>query len=87
MTRFDTRLTAEQKAYFEQAARLGGFKTLSEFILSSAKVNADRIVEQHKQILATDEDQSVFFRALMNPKKPNARLKKAAERYRQKSGK
>jgi|WetSurMetagenome_2_1015567.scaffolds.fasta_scaffold215901_2 uncharacterized protein (DUF1778 family) len=83
MTRFDTRISIEQKAYLEKAARLGGYKTLSEFILSSAKNTADQIIEKNDLILATEKDREVFFHALLHPAKPNARLKKAAHRYKE----
>jgi uncharacterized protein (DUF1778 family) len=87
MTRFDTRLSQEQKEYLEYASRLGGYKTLSDFILTSAKKHADQIVDRHQQILATVEDRKIFFAALTNPAKPNARLKAAAERYIRRAGK
>ena len=35
--RFDTRLTKDQKDLFEYAANLGGFRTLSDFVIVSAK--------------------------------------------------
>ena len=81
-TRFDTRLSQEQKNYLEYASQLGGFKTLSDFILTSAKNHADQIVNRHQQILASEQDREVFFHALLHPRKPNARLKKAADRYK-----
>lgn len=83
MSRFDTRLSKEQKELFEEASRLGGFKTLSDFILSSAQEHATQIIERHQQILLTVQDREVFFNALLKPKKPNTALKKAAEKYRQ----
>ena len=81
MTRFDTRLSQEQKEYLEYASRLGGFKTLSEFILTSAKTYADQIIDRHEQILASAKDREIFFAALLRPSKPNAKLKAAAEKY------
>jgi uncharacterized protein (DUF1778 family) len=80
-TRFDTRLSGKQKEIFELAAQLGGYKTLSEFILSSAQKQADHILERHRQILADEEDRKIFFKALLHPPKPNATLKKAMARY------
>lgn len=80
-TRFDTRLSIKQKELFEKAAQLGGYKTLSEFILFSAQQQADKILEQHRQILADAADRKSFFKALLNPPKPNAALKKAMARY------
>jgi uncharacterized protein (DUF1778 family) len=80
-TRFDTRLSRKQKELFERAAQLGGYKTLSEFILSSAQQQADDILERHRQILADEKDRKTFFKALLHPPKPNATLKKAMARY------
>ena len=82
MTRFDTRLSQEQKEYLEYASRLGGYKTLSDFILTSAKNHADQIVDRHQQILTTVQDREVFFEALLHPGKPNSQLKAAADRYK-----
>ncbi|MEO5906608.1 MAG: DUF1778 domain-containing protein [Saprospiraceae bacterium] len=80
-TRFDTRLSGQQKELFELAAQLGGYKSLSEFILYSAQQQADLILERHRQILADEEDRKIFFKALLHPPKPNATLKKAMARY------
>ena len=81
--RFDGQLSLEQKQYFEQAARLGGFRTLTDFVFSSAQEKADEIVRLHHTLLTSEKDRDVFFTALMNPPEPNAKLKKAAERYNQ----
>jgi uncharacterized protein (DUF1778 family) len=82
MTRFDARLSADQKEYFELAANLGGYKTLSEFVIFSTKAQADKIIEKHNAILASQKDQEIFFDAIMNPGKPNKKLKEAATRYK-----
>jgi len=76
-SRFDTRLSKEQKEYFEYAANLGGFRTLTEFVIFSAQQQARNIVEKHNSFLESKKDQEVFFNAIMNPPKPNANLKKA----------
>lgn len=81
MARFDTRLTKSQKELFEQASLLGGYKTLSDFILASAQEQADRIIKRHRKILETEQDRNTFFNALLHPGKPNAELKRAAARY------
>ena len=60
---------------------MGGYKTLSEFILTSAQQQAEQILEQHYQILADDKDRKVFFKALLQAPKPNARLKEAMAKY------
>jgi len=81
--RFDTRLSIEQKEFFEYAASVGGFRNLSEFVIHSAQEKAKKILEDHNRILATKQDQEVFFDAIMNPSHPNERLQKAATRYKQ----
>ena len=80
-TRFDTRLPKEQKTFFEQAAHLGGFRTLTEFVLFSVQEQAKSIIEKHNIILASKKDQEVFFNALLNPPQPNENLTKALMRF------
>ncbi|MDQ6761092.1 MAG: DUF1778 domain-containing protein [Bacteroidota bacterium] len=80
-TRFDTRLPKDQKAYFEYAANLGGFRTLTEFVIFSVQQQASNIVEKHNSILASKKDQDIFFNTIMNPPKPNINLRTAASRF------
>jgi uncharacterized protein (DUF1778 family) len=80
-SRFDTRLPKEQKELFEYAANLGGFRTLSEFVIFSAQQQASNIIEKYNTVLASKKDQQIFFNAIVNPQKPNDRLKKAASRF------
>ncbi len=86
-TRLDVRLSQEQKALFEKASELGGYKSLSEFVLAAARLMAEPILEKNRQILASEEDRRVFCEALLHPVKPNAALRRAAQRYRKMSDK
>jgi len=81
-TRFDTRLPKEQKELFEYAANLGGFRNLTDFIVFSAREQANKIIESHNDILSSARDRQLFFNAIMNPPNPNNQLKKAAARYK-----
>jgi|APHig6443718053_1056840.scaffolds.fasta_scaffold566087_1 uncharacterized protein (DUF1778 family) len=81
LARFDTRLPEDQKEYFEYAAGLGGYRTLTEFVISSVQQKADEIVEKHRIFLATEKDQKIFFHAVMNPPAPNKRLLAAVKKY------
>jgi uncharacterized protein (DUF1778 family) len=81
MARFDTRMPLEQKEFFEYAASLGGFKTLTEFVTYSIKLQAEKIVDKHNAVLASKKDQEVFFNAMLNAPQPNDSLKNAAKRY------
>jgi len=79
--RFDARLTRSQKDLFEEAARIKGFKSLSEFVIHTTQEAAAVIVERHHAILATERERKVFFDALTNPPKPNKALAQAAKSY------
>ena len=79
--RFDARLSKEQKDYLEYAAKLGGYRTLSEFIINSAQEKAQMIVKEHDQILKSDNDREIFFNEMLNPGMPNQELHQAAEKY------
>jgi len=81
-TSFDTRLSKEQKDFFEYAAHLGGFRTLTEFVLHTVKQQASEIVEKHQSILDPKRDREIFFEAILNPPLPNEALKMAAIRCR-----
>lgn len=80
-SRFDARLPKDQKEFFEYAASIGGFRTVTEFIISSAQNQAEKIIEDHNKVLASKKDRKIFFDALMNPEKPNEKLKKAMVNY------
>lgn len=47
MTRVDAPIPEAQKALFERAADLAGYRTLTEFLISSAQDKANTILEQH----------------------------------------
>ena len=79
--RLELRLPKQKKEYFEEVAAMGGFKSLSDFIMDSANQLADKITEEHKKILASERDRDTFFNTLMNPPKPNKALKTAFKKY------
>jgi len=64
--RFDTRLTKSQKEFFERAASLGGYKTLSAFILHSVQEKAKTIIEEPNEFLKSERDTEIFFNALLD---------------------
>lgn len=80
-TRFDTRLSKEQKEFFEHAANLGGFRSLTEFVIFSVQQQAQAIIEKHDAILISKKDKEVFFDEITNPQRANKDLQKAAILY------
>lgn len=83
MARFDTKLPQEQKERFEYAASIGGYRTLTEFLISSAQQKANEIIQQHENFLSHESDRKTFFEAMSNPPKPGKNLIKAAKKFRE----
>jgi uncharacterized protein (DUF1778 family) len=83
--RLEARVSGHQKELFQRAATLAG-QTLSEFVIDSTQKAATKVVQEHELIRLSREEQIAFVSALLNPPEPGARLRKAAESYRQKSG-
>lgn len=80
--RFDTRLSKEQKVFFEKAANLGGYRNLTDFVLMAVQEKANEIISEKERIIASQRDAEIFFDALMNPEEPNEELSKAAEEFK-----
>ena len=80
-TRFDARIPRDQIGLFQKAAELGGFRSLTEFVIYSAGVQAEIIIRKHESMLASERDSVIFFNTIMNPPVPNDRLKKAFKEY------
>jgi uncharacterized protein (DUF1778 family) len=80
--RFDTRISKKQKDLIKYAATLGGYRTLTEFVVVSIEEKAKQIIEEHNRILASKRDQEIFFNELINASKPKNALKNAALRYK-----
>ena len=79
--RFDTRLPKHQKEFFERAAVLGGYRTLTEFVIYSVQDKAKQIIEEHDRILSSEKDKEIFFNALLGESEPNQTLETAAKKY------
>jgi uncharacterized protein (DUF1778 family) len=80
--RFDTKLTTQQKHNFEYAASLGGYSSLSAFIITAAEEKAKEIIKEHEAIIASKKDREIFFKAIINAPKPNKKLIDAAKLYK-----
>jgi uncharacterized protein (DUF1778 family) len=81
MTRLDLRISQKQKSTFEQVLELGGFRSLTDFLISAASEKAEAIIERHNNWLASENDRKIFFDALLNPPAPNERLKAAMKKH------
>jgi uncharacterized protein (DUF1778 family) len=83
LARLDLRIPRKQKDYFEQALKIGGFRSLTDFIISAVSEKAEAIMEKHNNWLSSENDRKIFFNALMNPPEPNDKLKQAMKKHRE----
>ena len=79
--RFDTRLPKEQKMFFERAARIGGFRSLTDFVVLAAQEKAKKIISEKERIIASQKDSEIFFEAITNSPKANKDLINAVSEY------
>lgn len=85
-SRFELRLSAEDRDIFEKAAQLSGYKTLANFLTSIAREKSEKIIQEKQQILASKLDKETFFDAIISGGKPNDKLKSAAKTFLDKQG-
>jgi uncharacterized protein (DUF1778 family) len=78
--RLEARISRNQKELFQRAADLQG-RTLTDFVVLSAHEAAVRTIEEMQIIRLSAQDSRAFAEALLNPRKPNGRLRAAARRY------
>ncbi len=84
--RLDVRLTTEHKRLIEQAAALSG-QSLSDFAVSHLIQEARATVQNATVTHLTARDRDTFLNLLDDTDaKPNAALKRAARRYKQRRG-
>ncbi len=79
--RIDFRISRNQKELIKYASELRGFKSLSEFIISCANAEANKIINEHRIVLKSYEDQLLFVNTILNPPEPSERLKEAHSNY------
>ena len=83
LSRLDLRIPRKQKDYFEQALEIGGFRSLTDFVISAVSEKAEAIMEKHNSWLSSENDRKTFFNALVNPPAPNNKLKQAMKKHRE----
>lgn len=80
-TRFDARLSKEQKQLFEKAAYLGGYRSLTDFVMLTVQEKAKEIIKAKEQIIASEIDSRIFFDAVTQSSKPSKTLQDALNDY------
>ena len=80
-TRMDFRLSAEHKSLIERAASVDG-QTVSNFAISSLVKAAEEAIRRATNRALSARDSQAFLEMLESNAEPNAALKAAARRYK-----
>lgn len=81
VARLDMRLTAEHKRLVEQAAALSG-QSMSDYAVSHLVEQAQATLQDATLTRLSARDRDTFLQLLDSDVKPNAALKRAAQRYK-----
>ena len=79
--RFDLKLDADEKALVAKAAALMG-TTMAGFVRAAAKEKAQLLLERETRLTLSEQDFSLFTRALDSAFAPNPALKEALTQAR-----
>lgn len=79
--RLGFRVDARTKRLVERAAELER-RNLTDYCLTTLAEAARRTIERHETLVLSEQERRVFFETLVNPPKPNARLRRAFEAQR-----
>ncbi len=79
--RLETRVSPEQKELIERAASYAG-RSVSDFVVANVEVAARRVVEEYERLHLNQEQSRTLVEALLSPKRPNKRLRTAADDHR-----
>src|SRR5271165_325286 len=80
--RFDARLNEQQKLLIQRAADLEG-RSMTDFVLHSAQVAAQRTIEDRTIMVLSARDAEIVVDAILNPPEPGPVLRKAMAEYRE----
>ncbi len=79
--RFDARLNQAQKLLIQRAADLEG-RSMSDFVLHSAQVAAERTIEERAMLILSARETEAFVDSILRPAEPGPVLRAAARRYK-----
>lgn len=84
LARFDTKMSASHKALLEEAARLKGFKSLSEYVITTAVANAKLVISEYRDVLYSVDDKERIMSILSEPTTLSSSFLSASRRRKEK---
>lgn len=85
-SRLEMRVTADLKTLLETAAALRGYSSTKDYILATVEPDAQATVANHLSMKLSAEAASGFVKAILKPRKPDARMKRALARHGERLG-
>jgi uncharacterized protein (DUF1778 family) len=79
--RFDARLDEDQKTLIQRAADLEG-RTMTDFVLHSAKIAAEHTIQERAMLVLSARDTEAFVDAILKPAEPGPVLRAAVRAYK-----
>lgn len=83
--RMHLRMDSKTKRKLQRAAAYEE-TSISDFVLGQAVAAADRVIEAHEKIMLSPADWDAFYNALINPPRPNKKLRSAVRLYHERVG-
>jgi uncharacterized protein (DUF1778 family) len=74
--RIQLRASLEEKTLLKLASEAAGFRNLTNFIMKTMISESRRILAQQGTRTLSDKDSEIIVSSLINPPKPNEKLKK-----------
>jgi len=79
--RITARVSEDIRNRLAEAAAFSG-ATLNQFVVQAAVEKADTIIEKERIVNLSYRDAEVFFNAIENPPRPNAKLREAVKKFK-----
>lgn len=80
IARFDTKLSSSHKRLIEEAARLKGFKNLSEYVITTMVANAKDTIDQYQKVLYSIDDKNRIMDIMSEPTELSPSFLSASDR-------
>ena len=74
----ELQFSSAETLVIKRAAAIGGYWSLTDFVICSAVKQAEEIIQSQESILSSKRDAQIFFDTVFDAPAPNEKLKAAA---------
>lgn len=78
----ELQFSSDETLSIKRAAAIGGYRSLTDFVIRSAVKQAEEIIQAQESILSSKRDAELFFDTVFNAPAPNEKLKAAAQSFK-----